>query len=142
MTNTENFIKHVVEECGFEPDISYKPKYQVISKLIYLLYDLDDCGAGGCCHFVTDDDNLYDDDLKFVIEYCQRKENANCIDKEISTLICTLLLDLSFAQRVILFEVHMMYGCVDESTWKYYLEHNFSEEIFREYDFRNEFIKD
>lgn len=142
MTNTENFIKHVVEEYGFELDISYKPKYQVISKLIHLLYDLDGCGAGGCCHIVTDDENLYDDDLKFVIEYCQREDNANCIDKEISTLICTLLLDLSFAQRVILFEVLIMYEYVDESTWEYYLEYNFSEEIFREYDFRNEFIKD
>ena len=123
-------------------DLEYKSKYEVISKLIHLLYDLPGCGTGGMCHIVTDDDNIYDEDLKFVIEYCNREENKDRIDKEISILICSLLLELSFEKRVILFEIHTIYGCVDQELWKQYIDHEFTEGIVKEYDYQHKFYKE
>lgn len=81
----------------------WHPKFYLVKELISLLYDLDGCGAGGCCHIVTDDNNIYDSDLDFVIEYCDREENKNCIDKELSKTICTILKEMTFKQRSVLF---------------------------------------
>ena len=103
--------------------IKYNPKMQIIVELIHLLYDLPDCSAGGCCHIVTDDDNIEDNDLKFVIEYCNNPDNSN-IDKELSRTICELLLQLSREQRICLFYL-MNAGQLDEGvndyTWDYLL---------------------
>ena len=103
--------------------VKYNPKMQIIVKLIYLLYDLPDCSAGGCCHIVTDDDNIDDDDLEFVVEYCNNPDNSN-IDKELSRTICELLLQLSREHRICLFYL-MNAGQLDEEvneyTWDYLL---------------------
>ena len=102
-------------------DVKYNPKMQIIVELIHLLYDLPNCGAGGCCHIVTDDDNISDDDLKFVIDYCNKPDNDR-LDKEISRTICELLLQLSIKQRICLFYL-MNAGQLDEGisdyTWDY-----------------------
>ena len=124
-------------DCSKSKD--YNPKYELIGKLIGVLYDLDDCGAGGCCHIVTDDQNLYDDNLLFVIDYCKDEQTEECIDKKLSSLICTLLLELTFEQRVILFEVMDIYNHVNENTWKLYLKHDYNKEIIKQYDYRDEF---
>ena len=47
----------------------YHEKFPIVRDMIAVLYDY--CCSGGCCHIVTDDDNIYDSDLDFVIEYAQ-----------------------------------------------------------------------
>ena len=116
-------------------NIEYKPKCEVISMLIHLLYELDGCSCGGLCHIVTDDNNIHDDDLEFVIDYCKQDENKDCIDKEISSLICSLMLELTFEQRVVLLEVHKFYGYVNEYVWNDWMEVYYSEHILKEYGY-------
>lgn len=93
--------------------IEYNPKMEVIVKLIHTLYELPDCHSGGCCHIVTDDDNIEDKDLMEVIDYCHRSDNNDVIDKELSCLICELLLQLSREQRICLFYI-LNYGYFDD----------------------------
>lgn len=123
-------------------NIKYNPKCVVILKLIDLLYDLPDCGAGGCCHVVTDDGNIYDRDLQFVINFCKDDRNKNAIDKEVSTLICTMMLELSFIERVILCEMRNIYGYITEELWNHYVEHELTEETLEDYDFNDEIRKE
>lgn len=79
----------------------YHPKFEVVAKLIRLLYDLEGCSCGGCCHIVTDDNNIRNSDLEFVIKYC--KENEDEIDSEISSTICEIMLQMTIEQRIMLF---------------------------------------
>jgi len=84
-----------------------KPKWdyriEIVNKLICVLYDIPSgAGTGGCCHIVTDDDNIDDDDLKWVINYCE-SDGKDREDAKLSKLICEYLLELSYEQRVLLF---------------------------------------
>lgn len=112
-------------------DVKYNPKMQIIVDMIHTLYDLPNCGCGGCCHIVTDDDNIEDDHLKFVINYCKDPEQADCIDKELSSMICELMLQLTYEQRICLF-VMMNGGYCDDglnkSIWDEYFN-AFSAEV-------------
>lgn len=36
----------------------YNEKIPIIVGLIHILYCLPECGSGGCCHIVTDDNNI------------------------------------------------------------------------------------
>jgi hypothetical protein len=100
--------------------MEYNPKMKIIVDLIHTLYKLPDCGTGGCCHIVTDDGNIRDNDLKWVMEYCHSPENNSRIDRELSYTICELLLQLSYEQRAYLFNM-MNYGLIDngidEERW-------------------------
>lgn len=67
--------------------------------------------------------------MLFVIDYCNRHDNTNRIDKELSRMICELLLQLSFEQRCVLFYMFergyfdcIDYNNVDESDWNHFLE--------------------
>lgn len=100
----------------YNPD--WNPKMPIIEGMIHILYDQPDGVCGGLCHIVTDDDNIRDSDLKFVIEYCEEEENANCSDKELSSWICQLLLQLTFEQRAALFGMMQAGIAIDESTWQ------------------------
>ena len=68
-----------------------KPKWdnriEIVNKLICVLYDIPGAGAGGCCHIVTDDDNIDDDNLKWVINYCET-DGKDREDAKLSKLIC------------------------------------------------------
>ena len=107
--------------------VEYNPKMPIIVQSIQTLYSLPSCGAGGCCHIVTDDDNLQDKDLQFVIDYCNSPENTDRVDKELSELICKLLLQLSFEQRCVLFYMFLSdyfdYVDLDESTWNAFINY-------------------
>ena len=81
--------------------IEWNPKIPIIIGLIETLYRV--CHGGGCCHIVTDDYNIEDYHLQWVIDYCNKSESNDCIDKELSSLICQLLLQLSIGQRRYLF---------------------------------------
>ena len=45
----------------------------VIKHLLTALYELPDCRSGGIAHIVTDDYNVCDDDLDFVLKECEDK---------------------------------------------------------------------
>lgn len=77
-------------------------KFPIVRDMISVLYDY--CGAGGCCHIVTDDDNIYDEDLDCVIKYAQEDENKDRIDAELSIAICKILKTMTFLQRAVLFD--------------------------------------
>lgn len=81
----------------------YHEKFPIVKEMIHVLYDLDGCNVGGLCHVVTDDDNIHDDDLQFVIDYCEKEENKDRIDKELSSMICKIMLQMTFLQRAVLF---------------------------------------
>ena len=49
----------------------YHPKFPVVARMIQILYDLNGCACGGCCHIVTDDNNIRNSDLESVIKYCK-----------------------------------------------------------------------
>ena len=105
-------------------NVQYHPKMQIIVELIHILYDLPECEAGGCCHIVTDDDNIDDDDLKWVIEYCQKDDNDH-IDKELSKTICELLLQLTPEQRICLFYLFnagMLNDGIDKEWWEHLIK--------------------
>lgn len=105
--------------------MEYNPKMEIIVELIHMLYQLPDCETGGCCHIVTDDDNVHDNDLKWVMEYCHRQENNSRIDRELSYTICEMLLQLTYEQRVCLFDM-MNYGWINdgiyEERWETYFK--------------------
>lgn len=103
-------------------DKYWNPKFEVIGRLIEILYDLPECSCGGCCHIVTDDNNIRDSDLEFVIEYCD--QNKDRIDSEISRLIALLLLDFTIEQRVILFTFieDDIYDDYSKETFESYFE--------------------
>lgn len=116
----------------------YHAKFPIVRDMISVLYDY--CGAGGCCHIVTDDDNIYDEDLNFVIEYAQRDGEKDRIDSELSVAICKILKTMTFLQRAVLFD-SMNYD-IDfhdkESFDAFYdtdKEHLL--EVFRTYDWDN-----
>lgn len=102
-----------------------KPKWsyqiEIIKHLVQVLYSIPGGCVGGCCHIVTDDDNIEDDDLKWVINYCET-DGKNKPDAKLSKIICEYLLELDYEQRVLLFAL-MNDGVVndlDEQTWYSY----------------------
>ena len=118
-------------------DVKYNPKMQIIVDMIHTLYDLPDCSCGGCCHIVTDDDNIEDDNLKFVINYCKEPEQADCVDKELSSMICELMLQLTYEQRVCLFVMMNDGYCdngINKSIWDEYFGIYSAEEVIKEWE--------
>lgn len=116
----------------------WNKKFYLVRELISLLYRLDGCVCGGLCHIVTDDDNIDDDSLDYIIEYCDREENKGRIDKEVSKMICVILKDMTFTQRSILFWLIRHGNCVELSEENEVLDilkyHNI-EDIVNEYKY-------
>lgn len=116
--------------------IEWHPKIPVIEMLIAGLYELDGCRSGGLCHVVTDDDNIDDDDLEFVIRECHKPENKRRIDVEVSSLICELLLQLTFSQRALLFTLlNMGYTNVAEEDWNLLQKGHDTEALVKEFKY-------
>lgn len=107
-------------------------KFPIVRDMIGVLYDY--CVVGGCCHIVTDDNNIYDEDLDFVIEYAQRDENKGRIDSELSIAICKILKTMTFLQRAVLFD------CINSSYGVTYL--NDKESFDAIYDTSEEHLRD
>ena len=110
-------------------NLKYHPKMYIIVELIHCLYDQPDCGCGGLCHIVTDDDNIDDESLKFVIDWCKAEENSERIDKELSSLICELMLQLNLDQRAVLFKLMSDgwtgsdHDYIDDTVWDAYIDY-------------------
>lgn len=101
----------------------YHPKFKIVADMIHTLYNLDGCACGGNCHIVTDDNNIRNSDLEFVIKYCD--ENKDSIDCELSRTICEILLQMTIEQRIILFyslETDIMFNEYDEAEYEIYFD--------------------
>ena len=122
--------------------MEYNPKIKVIVDLVHILYKLPGCSAGGCCHIVTDDDNIEDKDLMWVMDYCKRPENIGRIDSELSYAICGMLLQLSREQRIYLlylWNLGLLKGGVDENKWEYLLNHyKITDEMLSDWEYETE----
>lgn len=115
-------------------------KFPIVRDMISVLYRY--CGAGGCCHIVTDDDNIYDNNLDSVIEYAQSEENKDSIDAELSIAICKILKTMTFLQRAVLFDyMNSDDNCYDfDNKESFDVIYDTSEEhlraVYSEYDWR------
>ena len=83
----------------------FDPEMILIKDMLSFLYDTLEEGCGGLCHIVTDDDNIDDDSLKFVIENASKEEFKDRKDKNVSIYICKSMLKLSLIQRQFLFGI-------------------------------------
>lgn len=86
--------------------IPYDSKMLVIGKLVDVLYDLPGCDCGGLCHIVTDDGNVEDGHLNFVIESCDKAQDKY-LEKDVAKLICQLMSKLTIDQRQ---ELYRLFG--------------------------------
>lgn len=77
-------------------------KFPIVQDMINILYNY--CPTGGCCHIVTDDDNIDDESLDFVINYSQEEENKDSIESELCIAICKILKSMTLSQRIVLFD--------------------------------------
>jgi len=108
--------------------IEYNNKMPIVVRLIHILYDY--CPTGGLCHIVTDDNNIDNDSLKFVINCCKEEENLKRIENEICIAICNIMLDFTLEQRAALFyfmEEGYYYidnDLLDENAWIYFWKDN------------------
>ena len=109
--------------------------------MIHILYEY--CCTGGCCHVVTDDDNIYDDDLEWVISYAEN-ERKNEIDSELSAAICKILKSMTFLQRAVLFdslnEAIGDYCNKEEFDAEYDTSEEHLKEVIRSFDWREEYV--
>lgn len=109
-------------------------KMRVIEECIHTLYSITPCG--GCCHIVTDDDNIDDEDLKWVIQHCESDESADREDRFLSRFICEQLLLLGREYRIILFDMMFrdIYRDIDDSAIDIYFDNNDVDEVIRKWD--------
>jgi hypothetical protein len=81
----------------------YNEKVAYVGKLIQLLYDDLEQSAGGLLHIVLDDGNVEDEHIKWCIDYCNREENANRVDKYLCLEIAHKMLELDMNQRRLIY---------------------------------------
>jgi hypothetical protein len=118
----------------------YHEKFPIVKDMISVLYEY--CCTGGCCHIVTDDGNIYDYNLDFVIEYAQCDENKGRIDSELSIAICKILKTMTFLQRAVLFdsiEFGIPYYNQEDFDSFYPHDEDCLKRVFEEYDWDNKF---
>lgn len=116
----------------------WHPKFEIVANLIHLLYKLDGCICGGLCHIVVDENNIRDNDLKCVIDLCNK--NKDKIDSELSKAICEIMLQFSMEQRIILFtcmeDDYFDDDCdYDKQDFEIYLQMHDPEIILKNTDF-------
>lgn len=99
--------------------IAWNPKVIIIQGLVRILYNLPECMTGGLCHIVTDDGNIRDCDLKFVINQCS--VNPDEVDVELSKCICEIMSQLTIEQRAAALVIQEEgYKVFDETDWNCY----------------------
>lgn len=92
----------------------YIPHLETIRELIACLYALEGCCCGGLAHIVTDDNNIEDHHIQFVLNECNLDENKDREEVGLVKLICEELLKLSIQQRALLMTSYYAYGyCID-----------------------------
>lgn len=94
------------EDCKY-----YDPRIAAIRIMISALYDIEGCHCGGLAHVVVDDDNFTDEIIDWEIEYCNKEENKDCVEKELVITIIKELKKLSIEQRALLFSSFYSFRC-------------------------------
>jgi len=92
------FTYEISDTCKY-----YNPRLNMIRELIACLYSLEGCCCGGLCHIVTDDNNFRDEDLKCIINECDKEENKDRVEVPLCKLICEEMLKISIQERSLLF---------------------------------------
>lgn len=92
----------------------YSEYFPILNDMIKILYDY--ASTGGCCHVVTDDDNIEDHSLQFVIDYAKTSDD---IDAELSSAICSMMLKMTFLQRAVFFDATSEW-CFDYMDKEYF----------------------
>lgn len=93
--------------------------------LIHALYELPNCSTGGIAHVIVDDENVRDSDLKWEIERINSDDEwySEALEKDLVKLLCETLMEMSYEQRLAIFEIMMVgLGADDEDSYKYYEE--------------------
>lgn len=116
--NGDNFVYPLPEICKY-----FTPHMNTIRELIACLYNLEGCGCGGLAHIVVDDDNIDDDSIKWVLEYCDEEENKDCTERGLVKLICEELLKLNMKERTLLFSGYYSDCFCDENCENCPIEH-------------------
>lgn len=83
--------------------IYWTKEVERVCVLVKVLYEELGERAGGLLHIVLDDGNLEDHNIQWCIEYCNRKENAQRIDKDICLEIAQRMLKLSYTERMLIY---------------------------------------
>ena len=84
--------------------------------LVKVLYEELGESTGGLLHIVLDDGNLEDKHIQWCIEYCNREENANRIDKDICLEIAHRMLGLNYIERILVYYQWDAMFCGDDCT--------------------------
>jgi len=98
--------------------ILWHEKMPLVIALIRALYELPGCSSGGMCHIVTDDDNVRDSDLLYVINQCRYyyERWPDHIENKLAELICETYLEMTYGQRLATIEM-MFLGIEDEELF-------------------------
>ena len=95
----------------------------IVQMISFLYDDLEEC-CGGLCHIVTDDDNIEDHSLQFVIEECSKEENKDRNDARVAKYICESMLKLTMMQREFLFGLYKHKDADDVLDTLKFLQYN------------------
>lgn len=124
--NGDKWSVEIQEDCPY-----YNPHLNTIRELISCLYNLEGCCTGGLAHIVTDDNNIEDHHIQFVLDECNKEENKNREEVGLVKLICEELLKLSINERILLFMSYYRYifcsdnDCKNCPVYKGEVDHDF-----------------
>ena len=80
----------------------YHKNFALLRVLIEALYEVPSCGTGGMCHIILEN-NVRDSDLLCVLGLCYNSEYKSRTEMPLVKLICELMLEMEYKQRVCLF---------------------------------------
>lgn len=102
--NGSSFDIPINDSCKY-----YKSHLETIRELISVLYALEGCCCGGLAHIVTDDNNIQDHHIEFIIE--EAKKNPERTEAGLVKLIGEEMLKLSIQERALLMSSYYSYTC-------------------------------
>ena len=102
--NGTDYLNDINDNCKY-----FCSKLNTIRELISCLYSLEGCCTGGIAHIITDDNNINDSSIEFVLKECDKEENKDREECGLVKLICEELLKLSIQQRALLFSSYYTY---------------------------------
>ena len=91
-------------------------KTPLVIELIHALYRLPDCSCGGTGHVITDDENVRDCDLAWMMEMLKSDDKffVESPESDLVELICKELLEMTYEQRLAVFETFNLGIDIDE----------------------------
>lgn len=106
--------------------------------LINALYTLPNCACGGIAHVLIDDENVRDCDLEWMMtKLIYDGEYSEKIERDLVELICKELVQMTYEQRLAIFEI-MMLDIDNEELYKRYKKRIFESVKQQIEDFPNQ----